>query len=148
MNGELGETLKSSPQHPQTAETILWDLPREQRKDVYSGLCDFIRWILKRQDHRKLEQFEKDLADHENFLKEKVDAGEVSADEANEAKGYRIWLIAHEESKHAPSMIALWDAPLMSIDTAEFEKNLAERKNLIEGEFKEKLQQCLHIGEV
>lgn len=43
MDGESGARLKSSSEHSQTAETILWDLPREHRKAVYSALCDFVR---------------------------------------------------------------------------------------------------------
>ncbi len=118
------------------ADALLWDLPLD-RKKIYSCLRDFVRWAFNRQGHTALEQFEKDLADFENHIRGSIETGTLSEEEADESRGNHIWFIAREVTKELPRSLALWGLPLMiSFDDSEFEKKLAERRNVIEGEFK------------
>jgi hypothetical protein len=98
---------------------------------------------------KELERIEGTIAHVESHFKKKVEAGEISEDEANDIKSYRIWFLAHQESKGAPNRMAIWDAVEQLPDSASnYDRIFIERKKSIEREFAEKLREYINLGEV
>ena len=133
-----------------TADSLLRSLTKAQRITYYSELCDYLRWLLKRQGHMKeLERVEGIITRADSHFKKKVEAGEISADEANDIKSYKIWFLAHQESKGAPTRMAIWDAVEQLPKTeSDYDRIFNERKTSIECEFAEKLKEYINLGEV
>lgn len=132
-----------------TADGLLRNLTKYQRIEAYDGLCDYLRWVLKKQgDTGGLAKAEGVIENLESFFKEKVEAKEVSADEANDIKSYKIWIIAHQESRSAPNRIALWDAAeRLPESIKDYDKTFIKCRESVKREFAEKLCQYVNLGE-
>jgi hypothetical protein len=131
-----------------TADALLRNLTKEQRIEAYSGLCDYLRWVLKRQgDTGGLANVERIISYLETCFEEKIEAGEVSPDEANDIKSYKIWIIAHQESRGAPNRLALFEASERSPESIlDYDKKFIKNRESIKREFADKLGHCVNLG--
>jgi hypothetical protein len=106
--------------------------------------------MLKRQGHMtELERAEEMVANVESNLRNKVLDGEMTADQADQIKSYKIWFLAQQESKSAPTMMAIWDALEQLPKTpSDYDRIILERKEALEREFAEKLREYINPDEV
>src|SRR5437660_11802631 len=73
-------------------------LPRESWPKLYPGLRNYVRWLLEeRRDAKAVEEFDERIADAEASLRERIESGELSEEEAKIKLGDGIWWIAFEE---------------------------------------------------
>lgn len=130
-----------------TADGLLRSLTKEQRVHAYTGLCEYLRWTLRKQgDTGGLAKVEKIIADLEAYFDERIAAGTISIEEANDIKSYKIWIIAHQESRGAPNRLALLDAAKgLEESNSEYDEAFTKSRESIKLEFAEELTRYISV---
>lgn len=78
--------------HTLTAELILLGLTRKGWADQRDALRDYVRWLLAKKDRRdELREFGERLEKSDASLDSQVVAGNLTDEQANQARGGRIW---------------------------------------------------------
>ena len=91
---------------------MLSSLPNSLRIKFFVELCEFVRWVLRqRGNDALLSDFEKNLAERENYLTEQVKAGNLSEAQADESRGNFIRDEALRATEDAALSIATWNCP-------------------------------------
>jgi hypothetical protein len=144
---QLVPHLRTGGLSPLTADGLLRNLTKEQRIEAYSGLCEYLRWALQKQgDAGGLAKVETIIADLETYFEERIAAGKVSVEAANDIKSYKIWIIAHQESRGAPNRLALLDAAKgLEESNSEYDQRFIKSRESLRLEFVEKLTQYISV---
>jgi hypothetical protein len=139
------------------------NLTLEERVKHYSGLLEFVRWLLKKKDEiknrKELPKFEERTKQFEASLDEKVNAGNLSKAQADRQRGSRIWWLVMVETQGAAASLAsrivmrkyfadsvksfLEEVPLENKASDEIRDEIEKKRLEIENEIAEKLRQCL-----
>jgi hypothetical protein len=133
-----------------SAEHILHSLGRKERGQHYRGLREYVRWLLKKREKTdKLQELEERWNSFDDSLQEKIQAGELSGNEADLQRGDAIWWRVVEESRGASFYMALRIITKRELlaalinQPAKANETIDEIQQEIESQFVVKLRECL-----